>query len=323
MNPKKTRQWLLHRCQGVFFIYLGFLRLLPPRPFRRLLTPTLKIFISRLIPKRRIVKNMSAAFGETCSAATKNGPAKGVQDQFARNLMDCFLQLVDPEHARRSVTIEGLENLDAALARRNGVIGLGAHIGNFVLVGTRLGMEGYPVSTLFRLLEDERLKAIIARHLPSFHQRVIPSSPRLYAIRQVFKAFKHNQIVFILGDNLKQEKVKTFLFGQRVHASRGPVSLALRSGAALIPMYLIRNYQGSLHLVIEPEILSIRNGNAHEAERRAYFYAKSFKRKNHCGSIQSPVTKAHKRAQVGSLFVYCHRIYQCRIRSVPRPCLAR
>jgi len=128
MNPKKTRQWLLHRCQGVFFIYLGFLGLLPPRPFRRLLTPTLKIFISRLIPKRRIVKNMSAAFGETCSAATKNGLAKGVQDQFARNLMDCFLQLVDPEHARRSVTIEGLENLDAALGRRNAVIGLGAHI---------------------------------------------------------------------------------------------------------------------------------------------------------------------------------------------------
>jgi len=108
---------------------------------------------------------MSAAFGETYSAATKNGLAKGVQDHFARNLMDCFLQLVDPEHARRSVTIEGLENLDAALARRNGIIGLGAHIGNFVLVGTRLGMEGYPVSTLFRLLEDERLKAIIARHL--------------------------------------------------------------------------------------------------------------------------------------------------------------
>jgi len=265
MNYKKALQWLFYRClEGVFFIYFRFLRVLPPNLFRRLLSPTLKILISVLIPRRRIVKNIYAAFGETYSAATKNGLAKGVQEHFARNLLDCFLQLADPEHARRTVTIEGLENLNAAIAHGNGVIGLGAHIGNFVLVGTRLGMEGYPVSTLFRVPEDERIKEIIERHLPSFHQRVIPSRPRRVAIRRVFEALKRNEIVFILGDNLKRGKVQSFLFGQPVHTPRGPVTLALRSGAALVPMYLIRNYRGGLQLVIDSEILLIRNGNVYE-----------------------------------------------------------
>ena len=265
MNFKKTLAWLLHRClEGIFFIYLGFFRLLPLILFRRLLRPVLKIIISLVIPRRRIVKNINAAFGETYSGATKNGLAKGVQEHFVTTLLDCFLQLADPEHARRNVAVEGLENLRAALAKGNGVIALGAHIGNFVLVGTRLAMEGYPVSTLFRLPADTRLKDIIERHLPSFHQQVIPSQPRRAAVRRVLKALKHNEIVFILGDNLKVGKVQTFLFGQRVHTPRGPATLALRSGAAVVPMYLIRNYRGGLQLVIEPEILLIRNGNVYE-----------------------------------------------------------
>jgi KDO2-lipid IV(A) lauroyltransferase len=265
MNHRKTLHWLLLRClEGVFFIYLGFLRLLPPGSSRWLSTPLLKILIFILIPKRRIVKNIGAAFGETYSTASKNGLAKGVRDHLARNLGDCFFQLVDPEHAYRSVTIEGLENLDATLSRRNGVIGLGAHIGNFVLVGTRLGTEGYPVSTLFRLPEDERLKGIIERHLPSFHQRIISSRPRRSAVGQILAALKQNQIVFILGDNLKRGKVPTVLFGQRVLSPRGPVSLALRSGAAVVPMYLVRNYQGGLCLVIEPEIPLVESGTRNE-----------------------------------------------------------
>jgi lauroyl/myristoyl acyltransferase len=265
MNRKKTGDWLLYRClEVVFFIYLSLLRILPPNLFRRLFRPGLKMIISLVIPRRRIVKNINAAFGETYSGATKNGLADGVRENFVTILLDCFLQLADPEHARRSVAIEGLENIEAALSKNRGVIALGAHIGNFVFVGTRLGAEGYTVSTLFRVPADKRLKDIIDRHLPSFHQEVIPSQPRRSAVRRVFAALKRNEIVFILGDNLKRGKVQTLLFGQRVHTPRGPATLALRSGAALVPMYLIRNYGGGLQLVIEPEILLIRNGNVYE-----------------------------------------------------------
>ena len=38
----------------------------------------------------------------------------------------------------------------------------------------------------------------------------------------------------------------------------------MRSEAALVPMYLIRNYRGDLQLVIDSEILLIRNGNVYE-----------------------------------------------------------
>jgi KDO2-lipid IV(A) lauroyltransferase len=265
MRPKKISQWLLYRLvEAAFFALHGALRLLPPRTFRRLCEPALSALIYFVVPRKRIVKNLSAAFGKSYSPPSKEGLAKGVQENFTRSLIDCFLQLKDPERARRKVTIEGLENLSAALAKGNGVIALGAHIGNFVLVGTRLGLDGYRVSTLFRTPPDKRLGAIIELHLPSFYQQIIPSRPRRAAIRLIAERLKRNEIVFILGDNLKKGKVQSSLFGQRVHTPRGPVSLALRSGAALVPMYLVRTYGGRLRLVIEPEMLLIKHGNVYE-----------------------------------------------------------
>ena len=260
-----VKSWLSYRAiEAIFYLFDAAVRRLPPKLFRRLSAPLFQALISVAIPRRRIFRNLTAAFGESYSPATRKGLAKGVQEHFAKNLTDCFWQLRDPDHARATITVEGLEKLDAALARGKGVIALGAHIGNFVLVGTRLGAEGYPFSTLFRLPSDNRIKDAIVRRLSLYRQRVIPSQPRRLAVRRVVEALKRNEIVFILGDNLKRGKVDAFFFGQRVPSPRGPVSLALRSGAALVPMYMIRNYQGDLHLVIEPEVLLIRDGNIYE-----------------------------------------------------------
>ncbi len=266
MVIKKANRWFLYRSiEGAFFILLALLKLLPSDLFRVLSTPTLRFLIYFLIPRRRIIKNLGAAFGEAYSGATKKGLARGVQDHFVKNLIDCFLQLDQSEHARKIVTIQGVENLEDALAKGNGIIALGAHIGNFVLVGARLGMDGYPIHTLFRVPLEERLRSFIDHYLvPYLHQRVIPSRPKRLAVRQVLSALKKNQIVFIMGDNLKKGKVQALFFGQRVPSPRGPVSLALRSGAAVVPLYLVRNYRGEMHLIIEPEIPMTRNGSLAE-----------------------------------------------------------
>ena len=260
MRLKNIHLWFFYRIlEGVFLGFLGLLRLLSPSLFSRVSTPALKLLIYFLIPRRRISKNLGGAFGEIYSSATKKGVAKGVQEHFVKNLVDCFLHMADPERTRKIAVIEGSENLRAALAKGKGVIALGAHIGNFVLVGARLGMEGYRFHTLFRVPSEKRIRRFVDRYLPYFHQQVIPSQPRSVAVKRILEALKKNEIVFILGDNLKKGKVQTLLFGQRVPSPRGPVSLALRSGAAVVPLYLIRNYHGGLNLIIEPEIIMTRS----------------------------------------------------------------
>lgn len=94
---KRAYQWLLYRLlEAVFLCLLGLLKMLPRGLFRRLSSPFLTLFISLVVPKRRILRNVGAAFGHSFSDATKIGLAKGVQEHFVKNLLDCFLQLVHP-----------------------------------------------------------------------------------------------------------------------------------------------------------------------------------------------------------------------------------
>lgn len=262
MNFKNARLWILCRLsEGAFRCFYLMAKALPPRAFRWVARPMLGLLIAAVVPKGRIIKNLTAAFGEIYSLASKRGLAKGVQEHFVKNLIDCFFQLRFSGYARQVVAIQGRENLEAALAKGKGIIALGAHIGNFALVGTRLGLEGLLFHTLFRLPPDRRIKAILDSLQKPLHQQIIPLMPKRKAAVRILEVLKRNEIVFILADNLRTGKVHTRLFGQRVHTSRGPTSLALRSGAAVVPIYMIRDYQGTLQLVIEPEIPMVRSGN--------------------------------------------------------------
>jgi KDO2-lipid IV(A) lauroyltransferase len=257
----KTR-WALYRvAEGVFFVLYGLSRMLPVSLFRAAALPALWVFIKIVIPRHRVSKNLRTALGNTHSPRTIRLLTRGVQCHFVQNLLDCFIQIGDSDYARRAIVVKGEEHLETALKKGSGVIALGAHIGNFVLLGTRLGMEGYPLHTLFRIPADRRIRQAIMEYLPRYHQYVIPSTPRRTAVKNILAALKRNEIVHILSDNLKRGRVDTQLFGYPVSAPRGPISLALRSGALVVPMYVVRHGRGGMQLVIEPEIPMIRNGN--------------------------------------------------------------
>ena len=284
MKSEINRQLLANRiCEAAFLLFHGLSRLLPKSLFKTISCPLLKLIIRLAIPRKRVVRNLSAAFGDSYTMATKVGIARGVQQQFTENLLDCLSQLSDEEHTRRVIDIHGLEHLESALRKGKGVIALGAHLGNFVLLGTRLGLEGYRCHTLFRFPKDARIEKLIAKFLPRYHQSVISAAAKRTAVTEILGALKKNEIVHILGDNLKKGRVAASLFGQRVPSPRGPISLALRSTAPLVPMVLVRNYQGKMNLVIEPEIEMIRDGNLSEDiernTRRMVFYLESLIRK--------------------------------------------
>jgi lauroyl/myristoyl acyltransferase len=88
-----------------------------------------------------------------------------------------LLQLADDQHAMKIVHIEGKEYLESALRKGKEVIAFGAHISNFVLLGTCLGLDGHRFHTLFRIPTDIRIQKLIAKFLPNYHQSVIPSRP--------------------------------------------------------------------------------------------------------------------------------------------------
>ena len=108
MNPRTE-----HRL--VFFVFVG---LVSTTADITVAGPFLHVFIRFAIPRKRVIRNLSAGFRRSYSAATKNGLAQRNSGTFFfRNLFDCLLQLADDQHVMKIVHIEGKEHLESALRK--------------------------------------------------------------------------------------------------------------------------------------------------------------------------------------------------------------
>ncbi|HTM09087.1 MAG TPA: lysophospholipid acyltransferase family protein [Verrucomicrobiae bacterium] len=169
------------------------------------------------------------------------------------------------ERMRREVPATGLEHLRAALAKGNGAIVLSAHFGNFLLLGSRLAAEGLAVYTLINHPRGGKTGDLADQYRLKVGQWTIHSHPRKQAFRELSEVLRDNAVAIVIADEFRSGSGVTVpFFGRTVTARRGPATLALRTGAAVVPAYLLREKSGGLRLVIEPEIELRRSGDVKE-----------------------------------------------------------
>ena len=170
------------------------------------------------------------------------------------------LEVSDGE-LRAWIPIVGSEHLDAALAKGAGVMVLSAHLGNFFLVGSRLAVEGYAVSVLVNQPKDSGLAKLMDKYRLQVRQKTIHARPRREALKDLHHFMRCNEVVVIISDEYRPGKgIEVPLFDWTVLARRGPATVAMRTGAAIIPACMIRQPDGTLKLVVEPELELDRSG---------------------------------------------------------------
>jgi KDO2-lipid IV(A) lauroyltransferase len=154
--------------------------------------------------------------------------------------------------------------LKQALEKGKGVIALSAHLGNFTLIGSRLAASGYRFNVLVKQPRDERFARLIDHYRALVGIRTISAKPRRKAVREILTALRANEIVLLIADEFKSGGVEVEFLGRRAHAPRGPITLALRTGAAVVPMFVTRDQHDCLTLRISAEINRIRTGDLSE-----------------------------------------------------------
>jgi KDO2-lipid IV(A) lauroyltransferase len=212
--------------------------------------------------RNRSVKNLSVAFGDRLS---QKEIAKIVQRSlrnFFQDIVEVGIALaVSPEEIRAEIPLSGREHLEAALAKGKGVMVLSAHLGNFFLVGTRLAVEDYPIYVLVNPPRDTSFRDLLNDYRLKAWQRTIYARPRREASRQLIQVLRRNELAIVIADEYRSGNgIHVPFFGHKVIARRGPATLALRTGAAVVPVYLIRDPSGKLRLIIEPELDLPRSG---------------------------------------------------------------
>jgi len=153
-----------------------------------------------------------------------------------------------------NVRILGQESLDKALQNNKGVIMVTAHIGNFPLMSVKLAKAKYPVHFITRPMRDEKAGEYLYRLRTDAGVKTIFSYPRKECIAGILKALRQNEIVIMqIDQNFGDGGVWVKFFGALAATPVGPVTLALRTGAALVPAYIYREGKGKHCVEILPQ----------------------------------------------------------------------
>lgn len=206
--------------------------------------------------RKRCINNLSVALGEQLESQEISAVVRKSLRNFFRDFIEIGLALeASPKDIRAEIPLYGRAHLAAALARGKGVIALSAHLGNFFMVGSRLAVEGFPVHVLVNQPQDARFAEFMDRLRLHVWQKTIHARPRRRASQELLQLLRRNEVAVVIADEFRSGTgICVPFFGRTVLARRGPATLALRSGAAVIPIYMVRDSGGGLTLVIEPEM---------------------------------------------------------------------
>lgn len=156
---------------------------------------------------------------------------------------------------RGLVRVEGLEHLTDALELGKGVIFVTAHIGSWDVGGAALSATaGLPrFSAVVEPVTKESSDYAMTEMREKRGISVIPLGRPL----AIGRALRRNEIVFVVGDRIVgAEGVDVDFFGERTPFPRGAAYWAVKSGAAIVPGFCIRQPDGTFVGHIEKAIPS-------------------------------------------------------------------
>ena len=206
--------------------------------------------------RKRSLGNLRAAFGDHVNENDLENIARRSLRNFFRAFVEAAAAVkASDDELRATISVVGREHLDAALAKGNGIMVYSAHLGNFLLLGCRIALEGFPTFVLVNQPRDGRFAELMDDYRLRVRHQTIHARPRHHALRELTDVLRRNQVAVIVADEFRKGGgIPVSLFGKTVIARRGAVTLALRTGAAVIPACLLRQSDDSLKLVIEPEM---------------------------------------------------------------------
>jgi KDO2-lipid IV(A) lauroyltransferase len=203
----------------------------------------------------RVIGNLSLAFGNEKDSKQIRRLAKEIFYHFTLTPLETVYLAANGIPFNRfllNIRIEGKEYLDAALARGKGVIALGAHLGSFTLVGTRLAIEGYPFNLIVNVGRFTKLWGRLAYYQGIVGQQTIPLKPVSASIKKSLNCLHRNEILYIVADEQQRRGgLPVPFFGQVAYTPPGPAIFSLKTGAPILPMFVLRDDELNRTLIIK------------------------------------------------------------------------
>jgi len=185
---------------------------------------------------------------------------------FGRYLVEFFKmeKMVDSKFIQKMVRVNGLHYVDKVLEKGRGCIVLTAHIGNWELGAVLLSKLGYPL-VVVALPHNERPVNNFFNQQREMHGNIVV--PTKMAIRKCSEALIKNKLVGLVADRVFSSKGTVVdFFGHQALLPKGPAMFSFKLGAPIIPVFLIRQKDGTFILTFKEPIDPPRNKENIEEE---------------------------------------------------------
>ncbi len=171
----------------------------------------------------------------------------------------CWIPELNAENLGRHLAFEGLEHLERAYARGKGVVLVWAHYDHFEWVNAALAVKGYKVHSVIREMDNPWIDTMLDGIRECGGQKVIK---REQAAVDIIARLREGRIVTIAADqNTIFNNIYIKFFGRWAATFKSPAVVHLRTGAAIIPVYSLRNPDNSHTAYLQPEVALPRTGD--------------------------------------------------------------
>ncbi|MDD5565296.1 MAG: lysophospholipid acyltransferase family protein [Candidatus Omnitrophica bacterium] len=257
MDSKKFRKHVSYFIGWLFLVACSLIaKLIPGKhiySFARIVGGLGYRFASR---QRKIaIEGLTVAFGKEKSARQIEKIARDCFIGMAKSGIELVYLPAKPELVTSRVRLEGREHLEKALSKGKGVILVSAHFGNFPLMLLRLSREGYKTGAIMRPMKDNRVERFFMRMRDAYKIKTIYSIPRKTCVLNSLKSLRANELLFIpLDQNFGTGGVFVDFFGRKAATAIGPIVLAQRTEAAVVPCFIVREQDDSHRIIFEPPL---------------------------------------------------------------------
>jgi phosphatidylinositol dimannoside acyltransferase len=179
---------------------------------------------------------------------------------YMRYWVDSFrLPKLSPAQIDAGFAVEGYDHIERAIASGTGPILALPHLGGWEWAAFWLTQVlGVEVTAVVEAVEPQELFDFFVEFRRELGMHVVPLGP--HAGTEVIAAIKQGHVACLLSDrDLTGDGVEVEFFGERTTLPGGPVTLALRTGAPLLPTAVYFEGRGH-HAVIGPPLPLERRG---------------------------------------------------------------
>ncbi|KPK96624.1 MAG: hypothetical protein AMJ95_13150 [Omnitrophica WOR_2 bacterium SM23_72] len=172
---------------------------------------------------------------------------------FAKYLVDFFrFEKLDKEYVKKHMHIKNIDNFNHAMTKGKGVVVLTAHLGNWELGGIVIALMGYPFWVVALAHKHKKVNRFFNHQRESKGVKVVPLGK---AVKACINALNNNELIGLVGDRDFTEKgIVVNFFGKPAIFPQGPAALSLKTGAPIVPGFMLRNKDDSYTLFIEKPI---------------------------------------------------------------------